>query len=665
MLRGVILALFVAGGLAADDDHSGFRFTAKVETLPGGGSLIGDWKVGGRTVKVTSATRIEREEGPVTVGACVEVRGAMTAPLAVAATRIETLDARKCASQPGAEANPVEIEFIGNVEQLPASGFVGNWKVSGRTVVVSATTDIDQDRGPITVGACVSVEGTLNLDGSIKAREVETKAGQGGCKTPPGQARQEVEFEGVVQNLPAGGGLTGQWTISGRKVQVQSTTEVVPRSRQVGVGSCVQVRGRLQSDASILAEKIEIERECGVFDQAVPVFFGKVKSMPPGPTGDLVIGTRTVRATASTQVRTDSGPIQVGTCVEVRGQLIAGDVILADLIASRPATACEEPTPVEGRFELVGTVQSVPPGGKIGDWKIGSRTVRANASTVFDTSKGPLVVGACAEARGSLLTDGTMLASKIETKSASGVCLMTGGVVGAGSLMSRGVAPGEIVSIFGLNIGPATSLPLQLDTAGRVSAQLANTRVLFDGVPATLLFVSSKQINAVVPSSVAGRTSTTVQVESGGAWSNTLTVPILSSAPSIFTLNGSGQGQGAILNFDLAAGGYTVNGPGSAAARNGVVLIFGTGDGQTNPARVDGAVVNPFLALPRPLLPVSVTIGGKRAVVEYAGAAPGFVSGVLQVNARVPADVTPGPNVPVVITVGSQSSQDGVTMAVK
>jgi uncharacterized protein (TIGR03437 family) len=53
------------------------------------------------------------------------------------------------------------------------------------------------------------------------------------------------------------------------------------------------------------------------------------------------------------------------------------------------------------------------------------------------------------------------------------------------------------------------------------------------------------------------------------------------------------------------------------------------------------------------------------ARVLYAGAAPGLVSGVLQVNVQVPQQVTAGAAVPVVLKVGEAESQAQVTMAVK
>jgi uncharacterized protein (TIGR03437 family) len=82
----------------------------------------------------------------------------------------------------------------------------------------------------------------------------------------------------------------------------------------------------------------------------------------------------------------------------------------------------------------------------------------------------------------------------------------------------------------------------------------------------------------------------------------------------------------------------------------------------TDPPGVDG---RPAVdVLPKPVATVTVDIGGQPAKVSYAGAAPGMMPGVLQVNAEIPASVQPGNSVPVHVTVGGVASQDGVTLAV-
>jgi uncharacterized protein (TIGR03437 family) len=68
-------------------------------------------------------------------------------------------------------------------------------------------------------------------------------------------------------------------------------------------------------------------------------------------------------------------------------------------------------------------------------------------------------------------------------------------------------------------------------------------------------------------------------------------------------------------------------------------------------------------ALPQVTLPISATIDGIDAVVQFAGAAPGLPEGVLQVNLFVPAGARVG-SVPVVVKIGDVLS-NVVTLAIK
>jgi len=161
-----------------------------------------------------------------------------------------------------------------------------------------------------------------------------------------------------------------------------------------------------------------------------------------------------------------------------------------------------------------------------------------------------------------------------------------------------------------------------------------------------------------VPYGVDGKTTTQVQVEYKGVLSNAVTVNVAPSVPGIFSLDSTGTGQGAMLNQD-----YSVNGPINPATRGTVVQIFATGGGQTNPPGTDGQLVAP--PYPQLILPVRVTIGGLDATVQYAGAAPGEVAGMLQINAVISPDVQPGGAVPVVVQIGSAQTQDGITIAIQ
>ena len=106
----------------------------------------------------------------------------------------------------------------------------------------------------------------------------------------------------------------------------------------------------------------------------------------------------------------------------------------------------------------------------------------------------------------------------------------------------------------------------------------------------------------------------------------------------------------------------TINSSQNGADPGSVVSIYGTGGGQTDPPSVDGTLATNASTTH---LPVTVQIAGETADVLYAGAAPGEPSGVIQVNARIPADVARRTNASVVIKVGAVSSQAGVTVAIK
>lgn len=264
----------------------------------------------------------------------------------------------------------------------------------------------------------------------------------------------------------------------------------------------------------------------------------------------------------------------------------------------------------------------------------------------------------------TLTTDDPDLTSVTINATGAGVSANSGtpsftlpGVVNAASGASGGVAPGEIVVVYGSSLGPAALAGLQLAGDGTVATSTGNTQVLFDGVPAPMVYALAGQVAAIVPYEVWTESSTQMQVISNGVKSNVAALPVVASTPGLFTATSSGSGQGSILNQD-----ESVNSASNPAALGSVVILFGTGEGQTSPLGIDGLIAG--TVLPSPISPVSVTIGGVNATVEYAGAAPGLVAGVLQVNAVVPNGLTTG-NQPVVLTVGSTSSRAGVTVAVK
>ena len=199
-------------------------------------------------------------------------------------------------------------------------------------------------------------------------------------------------------------------------------------------------------------------------------------------------------------------------------------------------------------------------------------------------------------------------------------------VENAGSYQSGAVSPGEILSIFGSGFN-------------------ADAKVSFDSTAAPILYAGAGQINLVAPYEIAGKTSTRLTVNVDGATSPPQTLAVAAAAPGIFI----------VLNQD-----YSINSASNPATQNSVLVLYATGEGQTNPPGVDGKIAGDVQ--PKPLLPVSVAVGGKNAILQYAGAAPHFIAGALQINAQLPAGVASGASVRLVLNIGTFSTTANVAI---
>ena len=248
--------------------------------------------------------------------------------------------------------------------------------------------------------------------------------------------------------------------------------------------------------------------------------------------------------------------------------------------------------------------------------------------------------------------------------SAAGTPVVTAITSGA-SLQPGAVSPGEIITIFGNDIGPptpTTGMSFTPTASGTVPTTLGNISVTFNNVAAPLIFVAPGQINAIVPYEVAGQTSVPVIVTNNGTASATTTVPVAATAPSIFSLTENGSGQGAIENANAS-----INGASNPAAPGSIISIYATGEGQLLPAGTTGCITGGTLPLPKPVANVSVTIGGQLATpITYAGEAPDSVCGLIQINATVPSGLSAGAQ-PVVLTIGNNNNatSQNITVAVQ
>ncbi len=224
-----------------------FEFFGRIQTLPNTQGFIGDWTVGGRTVHVTSSTILRTEEGSIAVGSFVEVKGCLQQDGSLNATLIEV--------ERNANNNVTPFfEFFGTVQTLPAQGFTGDWTVSGRTIHVTSSTQIERGERPLVVGSFVRILGALQADGSINATRIQVKRSR-----DTGRRVNFFEFFGQVNALPAATNLVGDWNISNVTVHVTSSTQIVREANQaVAVGSRVVVVGTQRPDLSLDAVKIRV-----------------------------------------------------------------------------------------------------------------------------------------------------------------------------------------------------------------------------------------------------------------------------------------------------------------------------------------------------------------------------------------------------------------------
>ncbi len=236
------------------------------------------------------------------------------------------------------------------------------------------------------------------------------------------------------------------------------------------------------------------------------------------------------------------------------------------------------------------------------------------------------------------------------------------GVVNSAAFQVRGrVAPYELISLYGIGLRPALPLLGGQVVNGALTTSLGGVQVTFDGIAAPLLFAGPTQINAIVPSSVAGHDSTEVEIVTPGGTSGPVTLFLAPSQPEVFS---TAPGLGSSVKAAIAVNqDGTPNSAAHPAAPGSIVTVWATGGGLPDASESDGEIVGSGLA--SPLLPVAILASPNEAdgtlqslEVLYAGDAPGMVAGVLQVNFRLPEQIQPGTTqLPCALEIGGAISE--------
>ena len=284
-----------------------------------------------------------------------------------------------------------------------------------------------------------------------------------------------------------------------------------------------------------------------------------------------------------------------------------------------------------------------------GRWT-GTWTAQGAASTVSVT--------ATAQAVDKSLTGTAQVTGGLNKNANPPPVVAAGGVLNAASYqLNSPIAPGSLVAIFGSLLAQGSVSAAALPLANT----LAGTTVTIAGRTLPLLFAGPTQVNAMIPYDLPIDASHQVVVQRGTALSNPETIGVLSSQSGVFTKDLTGQGPGIVVRV-TADGTQSVVSSTNPAHAYEALIIYCAGLGDVDPRQIAGQPV-PFSPLSTTLDAVSVTIGGIDAPVFFAGLTPGF-TGLYQVNAYVPTGVTPGDNVPLVITQAGRVSPP-VTISVR
>jgi uncharacterized protein (TIGR03437 family) len=230
-------------------------------------------------------------------------------------------------------------------------------------------------------------------------------------------------------------------------------------------------------------------------------------------------------------------------------------------------------------------------------------------------------------------------------------------VANAASLTADGfVAPGELVTIYGVALGPQTGVEAG---SGNAPTSLGGTTVTFDNVPAPILYSSYYQLNVIAPYSLQPGGTTQVKIQTSTGTTSSVGLDVLSSAAGLFTAQSNGAGQALALNQN-----GSVNSASNPAAAGSYIALYATGLGAVTPAVPVGAQTPTSGALSNVNNMVTAFVGGVSAPVTFAGLAPGYI-GLYQVNIQIPSSIPSGRRRVFLVAPNGYSTQTGAYVYVQ
>jgi len=229
-----------------------------------------------------------------------------------------------------------------------------------------------------------------------------------------------------------------------------------------------------------------------------------------------------------------------------------------------------------------------------------------------------------------------------------------------GASLLPGIAPNTWATIKGSNLSSVIDTWDKAVINGKLPASLDGVSVTVAGQPAYIYYVSSGQINFVVPDIGFGPEQVIVSNASGS--SAPFTATSSQYGPAFFLWPGS-QTVATRQDFTWAVKNGTFSGTATTAAKPGdVVILWGTGFGPTSPLAPVGIQIPSDQTYSTGTLP-AITINNVAATVYGAALAPGNAA-LFQVAIQVP-DSTPDGDWPIQATIGGVQSQTGAVLSVR
>lgn len=213
----------------------------------------------------------------------------------------------------------------------------------------------------------------------------------------------------------------------------------------------------------------------------------------------------------------------------------------------------------------------------------------------------------------------------------------------AGGSLGPAVAPGEVISLFGTQLGPMNGVVATAGGSGKMPTTLGGTQVLFDGIAAPLLYADGSQINAVSPFGLTPGKATTVRILTASGPAPDFPGIVIPSRLSIFRSGAAA----AALNED-----GTINSPSNPAKIGSVMAVWATGAGAVYPVPAEGQVATAAWDYQC----CQLHVFDKPLQIVYGGVAPGMVAGVVQINFRVGTDIPVGGEGQVYVTASPVSA---------